>query len=467
MFPRLLFGLLISLVAITPAAAGKRVALVIGNSAYVNATPLANPKNDATDMAAKLRELGFDVMLGVDLDKRGFDAKVREFSIALDSAEAALLFYAGHGLQIASQNFLVPVDAKLERERDVEFEAVRLDFILKQMELNRASNTNVVILDACRNNPLTRNLVRSMGTRAASIGSGLAEISAGVGTFISYSTQPGNVALDGTGRNSPFAEALLKRVAERDKSLTSVMIEVRNDVVSATGGQQVPWDHSALTGDFYFDPNSKGVDSAVLKDRVRELEDTLKTRTNAATEATLVQLRQRHAQMGEETRRDWERVFQLQRDKMAETDPMKLGSMVQEIGRLQIGIVKRTKDQAELKTQIDRLEKEFGLTRDVQAGATQPAPPVGGPAPAAAPATPAPSQAPAVTPENVTAPAPAAGEAKPGTPPATGATNPSAAPSATGAIPTAAPQEPATPPAKRKKPLRSIDPDWNTNPLGP
>jgi uncharacterized caspase-like protein len=440
----LLFGLLISLVAITPAAAGKRVALVIGNSAYVNATPLANPKNDANDMAAKLRELGFDVILGVDLDKRSFDAKVREFSIALDSAEAALLFYAGHGLQIASQNFLVPVDAKLERERDVEFEAVRLDFILKQMELNRESNTNVVILDACRNNPLTRNLARSMGTRAASIGSGLAEISAGVGTFISYSTQPGNVALDGTGRNSPFAEALLKRVAERDKSLTSVMIEVRNDVVSATGGQQVPWDHSALTGDFYFDPNSKGADSAVLKDRVRELEDTLKTRTNAATEATLVQLRQRHAQMGEETRRDWERVFQLQRDKMAESDPMKLGSMVQEIGRLQIGIVKRTKDQAELKTQIDRLET-----------------------PAAAPATPAPSQAPAVTPANVTAPAPAAGEAQPDTPPATGATNPSAAPSATGAIPTAAPQEPATPPAKRKKPQRSIDPDWNTNPLGP
>ena len=129
-----------------------------------------------------------------------------------------MLFYAGHGPQIAGRNYLVPIDAKLERERDVEFETVSLDFILKQMELERASKTNIVFLDACRNNPLARNLARTMGTRAVGVGAVSRETVAGVGTFISYSTQPGNVALDGSGRNSPFAEALVKRIREPGKS---------------------------------------------------------------------------------------------------------------------------------------------------------------------------------------------------------------------------------------------------------
>ncbi|HEY5830230.1 MAG TPA: caspase family protein, partial [Hyphomicrobiaceae bacterium] len=140
------------------ASADKRVALVIGNSAYVNSTPLANPVNDAADMAAALTEVGFTVVHGLDVDKRGFDAKVRDFTRALDSADVAVFFYAGHGLQVSSRNYLIPVDASLQGERDLDFEAVSVDFILKQMELGREGKTNVVFLDACRDNPLSRNL---------------------------------------------------------------------------------------------------------------------------------------------------------------------------------------------------------------------------------------------------------------------------------------------------------------------
>ena len=192
------------------------MALVIGNSAYLNAAALANPANDASDIGEALKDTGFELILGLDLDKRGFDAKVREFSRLLPQAEAGVLFYAGHGLQVAGRNYLVPIDARLQTERDLDFETVSLEFILRQMELDREGKTNIVFLDACRDNPLARNLARSMGTRSASIGSGLAQVQTGVGTFIAYSTQPGNVALDGQGRNSPFTAALLDGLRNRD-----------------------------------------------------------------------------------------------------------------------------------------------------------------------------------------------------------------------------------------------------------
>jgi hypothetical protein len=249
-----LAAFLLHAIAIQPAAAEKRVALVIGNSAYVNAGKLTNPANDATDAAKAFRKFGFEVILGVDLKRSAFQEKIRAFSHALAKADTALIFYAGHGLQVAGHNYLLPVDVKLSTERDIDFEAISLDFILKQMEVDRDGKTNVVFLDACRDNPLSKNLARSMGTRSASVGKGLAEVQTGVGTFIAYSTQPGNVALDGQGRNSPFTTALKKRVTEPGRNLTAIMIDVRKDVIATTAGQQVPWDHSALTSEFYFQP---------------------------------------------------------------------------------------------------------------------------------------------------------------------------------------------------------------------
>ena len=221
-----------------------------------NAPALANPMNDARDMAAALKSVGFDVVEALDADRRKLDGAMRVFTDKLANADVALFFYAGHGLQVGAQNYLVPIDAKLERERDLEFETVKLDFVLRQMEIEREGKTTIVILDACRDNPLTRNLARSMGTRSAGIGRGLAAASTGLGTFIAYSTQPGNVALDGQGRNSPFTAALVKHMADKGHNLPATMIEVRKEVVAATGGAQVPWDHSALTGDFYFAPGA-------------------------------------------------------------------------------------------------------------------------------------------------------------------------------------------------------------------
>jgi hypothetical protein len=310
-------ALLFACLLAAPAAAQKRVALIVGNAAYVNASALANPVNDAGDIAAALTGVGFQVVLGTDLSKPAFDTKVREFARALDKADVALFFYAGHGLQVTGRNYLLPVDAKLQIERDLDFEAVSLDFILKQMELEREGKTNVVFLDACRDNPLGRNLARSMGTRSASVGQGLAQVQTGVGTFIAFSTQPGNVALDGEGRNSPFTAALAKRIAEPGRNLTSVMIDVRKDVLSTTGGRQVPWDHSALTGDFYFHlAAAPGTlprpDADATQKRLRELEEQLKRQSDPQKTANVVELaqaRERLRQLEEANRQDQQKLF--------------------------------------------------------------------------------------------------------------------------------------------------------------
>ena len=228
----------------------KRVALVVGNATYQNAGMLTNPTNDARDVAAALTGLGFQVILGTDLDKRGFDNKLREFARSLEGADVGLFFYAGHGLQVKGLNYLIGTDAKLEAERDLDFEATKLDSVLTHME--REAKTNIVFLDACRNNPLARNLARTMGTRGVSEGNGLAPVASALGTFIAYATQPGNVAGDGNGRNSPFTTALKKHISEPGLALGDLMIEVRKEVVASTSGMQVPWDHSALQGRFYF-----------------------------------------------------------------------------------------------------------------------------------------------------------------------------------------------------------------------
>jgi hypothetical protein len=238
------------LLALGFGAEAKRVALVVGNSAYVHAGTLANPKNDATDVAAALRKSGFEVIAALDLDKASFDRKIRDFASALSGAEAGVFFYAGHGMQVSGRNYLVPVDAELTTAEAVDFEMVQLDVIHRTME--RQAATNIIFLDACRNNPLARNLARAMGSRSMEIGRGLAPIESGVGTLISFSTQPGNVALDGNGRNSPFTGALVQRITTSTEDLSALLIDVRNDVRKVTENKQVPWEHSALTGRFYF-----------------------------------------------------------------------------------------------------------------------------------------------------------------------------------------------------------------------
>ena len=172
----------------------------------------------------------------------------------------ALLFYAGHGLQVNGQNYLAPVDAKLGDEADLDFETVPLRTILRQME--REVKTSLVFLDACRDNPLALNLARNMGTRSTAVGRGLARVSTGIGTLIAFATEPGNVALDGEGGNSPFTTALLTHIETPGLDIAQLMRRVRRDVMAATSSRQVPWNNSSLTGDFYFARQPDPVKSA-------------------------------------------------------------------------------------------------------------------------------------------------------------------------------------------------------------
>ena len=251
---RLLSVLLACLVnaflAVPEASASGRVALVIGNSAYKFAPKLNNSVTDASDIAAALERLGFDVVLGLDLDYAGMREHVLRFSGQLAGAEAGLFYYAGHGLQVAGRNYLAPIDAQLTSEADLDFRTIDLDLVLRNM--TRESRTNIMFLDACRDNPLAVNLARRLGARSGAVSRGLAQVAGGIGTLIAFATEPGNVALDGEGRNSPFTAALLDAIERPGIHVGDVMIAVRNQVLKQTSGKQVPWEHSSLTERFYF-----------------------------------------------------------------------------------------------------------------------------------------------------------------------------------------------------------------------
>ena len=234
------------------AGAERRVALVVGNSAYQHAAPLKNPRNDANALARSLARLGFEVVKGLDLDKAAFERSVRSFARRLKGADVALLFYAGHGLQVNGVNYLAPIDAVLDEEGDLDFEAITLNTIQRQME--RETTLNLVFLDACRDNPLARSLARSMGrSRSAAVGRGLARVETGnVESFIAFATDPGEVASDGDGQNSPFTTALLKHIETPGLDVAVLMRRVRRDVMAATRERQRPWTNSSLIREFKF-----------------------------------------------------------------------------------------------------------------------------------------------------------------------------------------------------------------------
>ncbi|MGO9484617.1 MAG: caspase family protein [Rhodomicrobium sp.] len=256
------YGFILTLIASLfafPALAENRVALVVGNGNYTGQPHLPNPPHDAEDMAAALQGLGFKVILGTDLDKAGFDAKLHEFSRSTTGADVAFFFYSGHGMQIDGVNYLVPVDAPVTKE-DLEFQTVTMDFVQKLLE---RAKTKIIMLDACRNNPFAAALGDSLGTRAVNANAGLAMTTApDLGYFIAFATQPGHVASDGQGRNSPFSGSLKTHLGTAGLSISDLMIVVRNDVVQATGGQQIPWDHSALSSRFSFMDGSSPVIAA-------------------------------------------------------------------------------------------------------------------------------------------------------------------------------------------------------------
>jgi len=223
---------------------GSRVALVIGNSEYQNTGFLLNPVNDAADISQALRNTGFEVLeyknLGLVEMKRTIDL----FGARLMNHDVGLFYYAGHGIQARGVNYLVPVDAKIYSENDVEYNCVDVGRMLAKME-DAGSRTNIVILDACRDNPFERSWTRS--TR----GRGLAFMNAPTGSLIAYATSPGTTASDGSGDNGLYTSAILNHIYEEDVSILQMFQKVRKDVREVSGGTQIPWESTSLEGDFY------------------------------------------------------------------------------------------------------------------------------------------------------------------------------------------------------------------------
>lgn len=221
----------------------KRLALVVGNAAYPG-SPLENPVNDARAIAISLKELGFNVTALANLSQREFNRAITIFGEQLTPNTVALFYYAGHGMQVRGKNYLIPVDAQIHTEAGVKSEAVDVDTLLEHFQ-SAGSPLNIVILDACRNNPFERRF-------RSTVGAGLAQMDAPKGTLVAYATAPGKTALDGEGANGVYTTELLRAVRHPGLKVEDVFKQVRIRVAALTADQQMPWEASSLTGDFYF-----------------------------------------------------------------------------------------------------------------------------------------------------------------------------------------------------------------------
>lgn len=224
---------------------GKRLALIIGNADYIHGGKLLNPGNDATSMKTALEKLGFDVLKYDNLSFVDMRRVIDDFGIKLRSYSVGLFFYAGHGLQANGNNYLVPVDAKLETENDVNYNCVNTGRLLAKMEDAR-NPTNIIILDACRDNPFERSWTRSTQ------GKGLAFMNAPAGSIIAYATSPGITASDGTGANGLYTSAILRVIENPNQNILEMFQEVRRFVRTTSNGIQIPWESTSLEGNFYF-----------------------------------------------------------------------------------------------------------------------------------------------------------------------------------------------------------------------
>lgn len=270
-------------------AAENRVALFIGNSDYKN-SPLKNPTHDAEDMANALQKLGFKVILKNNATQKEMKQALREFGEELKRGGTGLFYYAGHGIQNQGRNFLIPVNADIQTEAEIEDQSVDLNLVLRYME-EAHNSVNIVILDACRNNPFARSF--------RSVSRGLAQVDAPSGTLIAYATSPGSVAEDGAGRNGLYTHHLLESIKSSGGYIEMVFKRVRKGVYQESGGRQIPWESSSLVGDFSFDstasgtkPKSSGTRQAVIMDTPhfeQEFWDEIKNKNNPSEYAAYLE----------------------------------------------------------------------------------------------------------------------------------------------------------------------------------
>ena len=266
------------LVSGNAAFANKRVAFVVGNAAYKNVAPLPNPAIDAKSMARVLRNVGFDVVEGVNLTRDAMTKKLLDFGKKAEGADVAVFFYAGHGIAIDGANYLLPVDADLKSEMDVKLgAAINVDLTLEQTMSD--AKVKLVFLDACRDNPFAAKIRSAKATRSVNVATGLAEMKSGEGTLIAFATGPGQTALDGQeGTNSPFTRALIANIAQPGVEIQQAMTKVRAQVNEETNKNQLPWGHTNLIGAVYLNgpagpvegtaetPNTPAVAAGVASD---------------------------------------------------------------------------------------------------------------------------------------------------------------------------------------------------------
>ncbi|WP_245461344.1 caspase family protein [Mesorhizobium sp. M6A.T.Ce.TU.002.03.1.1] len=236
--------MLASFTTFEASAVERRVAFVIGNSDYQEISALKNPAKDVVDVSDTFRQAGFDVFVASNLTKLQFEDQFRNYLAAVDGADVAVVYYSGHGFQIGGENFLIPVDASLKDAADVEVQAIKLNDVLQQMRSK--SKIQVIILDACRNNPFPRKDYWLRDQLLTASGTGLAQVRSSLNTLIAFATEPGAVAYDGAGDLSPFSLAFSRRALAPNQEIRTVMSAVRRDVVEATNGLQVPWENSSL-----------------------------------------------------------------------------------------------------------------------------------------------------------------------------------------------------------------------------
>lgn len=245
----------------------QRLALVIGNANY-KVGMLRNPVNDSNDIARVLRFNGFQVELLTNADQRQMEKAINRFGKKLRHGGVGVFYFAGHGMQVNGVNYLIPVGANIEEEDEIRYESVNANRVLSKMQ-SAGNRINIVLLDACRNNPFARSF------RSAS--RGLATMDAPIGTLIAYATAPGKTAADGIGRNGLFTGYLIKYIQKPQLPLTKLMMEVRKEVISASNGKQIPWEVSSLTGEFFFyggavredkNLNSKPIEPPPISDKL-------------------------------------------------------------------------------------------------------------------------------------------------------------------------------------------------------
>lgn len=246
-----------------------KVALVIGNANYQHVSNLKNPSNDAIDIAEALRRIGFEVTTGLDLDYRDMRLAIRDFGEKAKNAESVIVYFAGHGIELDNTNFLIPVSAELRSDRDIELEAIRLNTLISSIA--GAPGLKIVLVDACRNNPFLATMERTNSTR--SIGRGLARIDPG-GVLVGYAARSGTLALDGDGRNSPYAQALLNHIEEPGLEIGKLFRRVRDRVYTLTEGYQEPFTYGSLPArDIFLVPDAAA--GSTPEEEIERVEDQI------------------------------------------------------------------------------------------------------------------------------------------------------------------------------------------------